>query len=429
MKNLSYLILLFIVYLSAQIAKADVAPLDTIYYDKDWKGVNGPHFATYYRVIEVNPDSNCQKKFRDYYLTGELQSEGGYITLDRYDDSKSVMDGEYITYYKSGAIQNKGKRMYGKREGEHFYFHENGSIIERAYFSNDQFHGLYTKFGDDGLCYQMEYWNGNPKYDYYIVTNDNGLYSKLNLKDNTPIYTSPSVSDKKVEYIDGEAWPYYIHDGLMVAMTNTRTNDYGKYYRVYVNITNNSFFSIEFDPTESTAVLTDRKGIEKELEIQSAQQYDKRIRRTQMWEEALVGFANGMAASNAGYSTSTTITNYSGSSYSSGRGSAYGSGGYAFGTYSGSSNYYGSSISTTRTYDAGAAYQAQLAASKQMAAFSESNFQVRQARNEGYLKRTTINPGESIKGYFNIKRKDGESLNITLNISGTQYEFLWNVKK
>jgi len=419
---------LFTILLTTITSFAEVVEMDTIYYDKDWKGVSGPHFATYYRVIEKNPVEGYRKMFRDYYITGELQSEGGYISIDRFDDSKSIMDGEWINYFKSGKIEQRGRRVNGKQEGEYIRYLENGSIAIRANFHNNNLSGLYTEFNENGLCFQQEFWaDGTPKYDYYVVTNDNGLYSKIRLSDNTPIYSSPSLNDKKVEYKDGEAWPYYINDGIMIAMTNTETNDYGKYYRIYIVLTNNSFYPIEFDPSESIAILTDKKGVKKELEIQTAQQYDKRIRRTQMWEEALVGFANGLAASQAGYSTSTTTSSYTGNSYSSGRASAYGSGGYAYGSYSGSSSYYGSSTSTTRTYDAGAAYQAQLAASQQMAAFSESNFQVRQNRNEGYLKRTTINPGESISGYFNIKRKKGETLDVVLNIAGAEYHFPWNV--
>lgn len=401
--------------------------LDTIYYDAEWKVVTSPQFASYYRIAEHNDNPAQTKRFRDYFITGELQGEGGYKTLDAYDDSKSIMDGTCTNYYKNGKIANKYTIVNGKNHGEWIVFYENGSIQTRANFYNGQPHGLMTQFTEDGLCIQTEYSYGSPKTDYYTVSNDNGLFSKIRISDNSPIWESPSLYSKKVDYKDGEAWPYYINDGIMVGMTNTETNDYGKYYRIYIVLTNNSFFPIEFDPSESVAILTDKKGQEKNLEIQTAEQYDKRIRRTQMWEEALVGFANGLAAANAGYSKSTTTTNYSGSSYSSGRASAYGSGGYAYGNYSGSSYYYGSSTSTTRTYDAAAAYQAQLAASQQMAAFSESNFQVRQNRNEGYLKRTTINPGESITGYFNIKRKKGVTLDVVLNIAGAEYHFPWNV--
>lgn len=402
--------------------------MDTIYYDKEWKGVSNRHFATFYRVIEKNPVEGYKKMCRDFFITGELQSEGSYLSIDRFDDSKSVWDGECITYYKNGTIERKNNHLNGRLHGEWIHFTEEGNVDERGYFHNGDIHGLYTRFTKDGLCIQQEFNNGDPLYDYYVVSNSNGLYSKLKLTDNTPVYQSPSLSDKKIEYRDGEAWPYYINDGILIAMTNTETSDYGKYYRIFINLTNNSFFPIEFDPIESVAILTDKKGKETALEIQSAQDYDKKIRRSQFWEEFAVGLANGLAAANAGYSTSTTTSSYTGTRNSYGSASAYGSGGYAYGSYSGTSNYYGSSTSTTRTYDAAAAYKAQMAASQNMAALSENNYQKRQARNEGYLKHTTINPGESISGYFNIKRKKGETLVVTLNIAGAEYSFPWNVK-
>ncbi len=415
-----FLLLLGILAYCLQCVLCQEVAFDTLYYDNEWKGVASPHFASYYRVAERNTDSLVTKRFRDYYITGELQCEGSYLSLDPKDDRNSVMHGAWTTYFKSGKIEQKGYRNRGVEDGEYICYYENGSIKLRTTFMNGQLHGLYTEFTEDGLCIQMDYIYGKPKTDYYTVSNDNGLFSKIRISDNTPVWESPSLYSKKVEYKDGVAWPYYINDGIMIAMTNSEINDYGKYYRIYIVLTNNSFFPIEFDPSESIAILTDKKRKIKNLEIQTAQQYDKRIRRTQMWEEALVGFANGLAASQAGYSTSTTTSNYNGSSYFYGQASVYGS-------YSGSSSYYGSSTSTTRTYDAGAAYQAQLAASQHMAAFSESNFQVRQNRNEGYLKRTTINPGESISGYFNIKRKKGETLDVVLNIAGAEYIFSWDV--
>lgn len=401
--------------------------LDTIYYDSEWKGVSSPHLASFYRVVEKNPVEGYRKLCRDYFITGELQGEGGYIFIDMFDDSKSIFDGKVVSYHKNGKVASRRTLVNGVQDGERIEFFDNGSISKRMNFMDGKLHGLYTEFNENGLCYQEEYYLGQPRYDYYVVTNDNGLYSKIRTSDNTPIYSSPSLDDKKVKFKDGEVWPYYINDGILIAMTNTEINDYGKYYRIYINLTNNSFYPIEFDPSEVVAILTDKKGNELALDIQTAQQYDKRIKRTQMWEEALVGFANGLAAANAGYSTSTTNTSYTGYSNSYGSASAYGSGGSAYGSYSGYSNYYGSSTSTTRTYDAGAAYAAQMQASKNMAAFSENNFRVRQARQEGYLKRTTINPGESVSGYFNIKRKKGDSLMITLNIAGAEYQFPWNV--
>ncbi len=89
----------------------------------------------------------------------------------------------------------------------------------------------------------------------------------------------------------------------------------------------------------------------------------------------------------------------------------------------GNNRFSGNSVSTTETYDASAAYRAQVAASQSMASFSDSCSQIRQSKNEGYLKRTTISPGESIAGYINIKHKKGNAVTVNVNLGGASFRF------
>ena len=118
-------------------------PLDTLYYDNDWKVVSSPHFASYYRIAERDTDFSKTKRFRDYFITGELQGEGGYLVLDMYDDSKSVFSGKCTNYFKSGKIADQRTLQNGKVNGEWIIYYENGTIKTRAHFYNDQLHGLY----------------------------------------------------------------------------------------------------------------------------------------------------------------------------------------------------------------------------------------------------------------------------------------------
>ena len=145
----------------------------------------------------------------------------------------------------------------------------------------------------------------------------------------------------------------------------------------------------------------------------------------------MVGLSEGLAAAGAGYSSSTTTsnTNYRGNINSSGRAYASGSGGYAYGSYRGNTNYSGNSRTTSRTtsYNGAEAYRAQVIASERMNNYNNSLLQDRYTREEGYLKRTTIYPGETIVGYINIERKKGVSMNILVDIGGVKYEFPWNI--
>lgn len=404
------------------------AKTDTLYYDKDWKGVNNRVFAAYFRVVEKTNDTITRKPFRDYYITGELQSEGYYIVLDKSDDNKSIMDGEFINYYKSGKIEQKGMRVHGKQEGEYVRYAEDGLISLHAYFKNDELHGICTQFEND-KCLQIEYKDGRPLYNYGTLSNKDGFCSKINLKTGKPIYESPSKKERKVEYKNGETWPYYDKNGLVVAMNNTSVRDYGKYYKITMVIANNSLFPIDFDPEEITAYLLLRNEIEiKDLRVYTAYEYMRKVRRRQNFEMAMMAFGEAAAASNAGYSSSTTRTSYNGQSYSQGSASAYGNKGYAYGSYSGSTLSSGQSTSTTTSYNGAAAYQARVIASNRIASYENALLKDRAVKNEGYLRKTTIYPGQTISGYVHIARKKGAVLEINVKINDAVYVFPWNVR-
>lgn len=388
--------------LSSTYVTGQTFELDTIYYDKNWKGINNPHFASYYRIIEKEYQPGARNMYRDYFITGEIVGEGEYISLNREDDSKTMRNGECIKYYKSGKINKKAIFLNGLLNGELLILNENGTLIERSMYEAGVRNGLTTKFLDDGNCMQCNFSNNLPIDGYYVVTSKDGLYQKLSYSDNRPIYTTPEKDKFRVKYVNGVCYQYYIHDGLRVTMKCKTVDDYGKYYRISLEITNNSFSPIEFNPTSNVnAILVDKKGKKTNLKVQSSQEYQARIKRTQRWEEALAGFAAGLASISAGYSTSS-----------------------AYGTIN--ESYYNV---TATTYDSNAAYQQQMEISNAMASISDSNFRTRQSRSNGYLEKNTIYPKESVYGYFNILQKKGETLGVDIIIDGSHFKFSWDVGK
>jgi antitoxin component YwqK of YwqJK toxin-antitoxin module len=405
-----------------------------IYYDKDWKGVSNASFAAFYRIAVYPTNQNYKKRCRDYFITGELQGESEFVSIDKFDDSKSVWNGEVITYYKNGKIATKETWKNGKSDGEFCSFSENGLIKSKGKLFNGKLDGLYTEFFDDGTFLQAEYINGISKYEYYVKSNQNGQLIKIKNSDDMPLWESPSVSERKTLYQDGTPWQYYEKNGLIISQTNTTIRDYGKWHRIDLIITNNSMLPIEFDPERNiVSFSTDKKGVKKDLVVLSCDSYMKKVARGQVWSAIAVGLAEGLSTMDAGYSKSTTTstTYYNGSSSSSGSASAYGSGGYAFGSYSGNSSYSGSVFgsSSTTTYDAYAAYQARVLSQERMADFSDSLSRESSAKQMGYLKRNTINPGETIQGYVHIQRISGTSVFITININEAEYTYGWNYGK
>jgi antitoxin component YwqK of YwqJK toxin-antitoxin module len=377
--------------------------LDTIYYDRNWKGVHNKAFATFYRVIDTSNNDGYKKLFRDYYISGIVQGEGEYESIDRYDDANSVFAGECVTYYKSEQMESKRFFVNGKEEGEHIEYYENGLIKLYVKAHNGKFEGILTQFNEDGTtATQIELENGEPKYDWYTISNKDGCVSKLRLSDNSPIWESPELSEQKVQYTNGLTMPYYIKNGIFVGMTNTKVKDYGKWYQIGLIIENNSMFSIVFDPDSISSTLVDDWGDTIELEVWSAERYLKKIKRSQNWAIALTALAGGLSAATAGYSTSTSTTY---------------------------SNTYGFSTSTTTTYNPAAAYQTHLLTSNTIMDWSMAFDQERQVKDQGYLKKTTIYPGESISGYINIEREWGNSMVVILNILGMKYVFPWTVSE
>ncbi|MCD8288106.1 MAG: hypothetical protein LUC18_04620 [Porphyromonadaceae bacterium] len=380
--------------------------LDTLYYDKNWKSISTPAFASYYRVLERTSDAISFKPYRSYFITGDIQAEGGYITLDSDDDSKSIFDGDYEIYYKSGQIAEKGSWERGKREGEYTQYDENGLILKHLYYSNGELNGICTEFTDDGVtCTQIEYSNGQPLYDYYVISNKDGLCSVVSLSDGKPIYESPTPEDMKLEYIDDLPWVSCEKNGIAM-----RINSKYRCYTTSLIITNNSMFPIEVGAEHITETCMNKKGTkEKPLKVLTYREFSWKEKQGAAADKYFTAMGEQMLAKNAGKSYSQTTTTHAGT------------------TGSGKS-YSGTTTSVTTSYNATAAYQAQIMARDRIAAYSQAVDAETKVRDEGYLKKTTLHPGETIVGYVEVRKmlfKDTFYVTINVEISGVKYTSKW----
>ena len=64
-----------------------------------------------------------------------------------------------------------------------------------------------------------------------------------------------------------------------------------------------------------------------------------------------------------------------------------------------------------------------------VAQYDEALAQEREAHNEGYLRRTTIQPGEKIAGLVYAKKGKGERVSAKLVLNGLEYYFEWKAPK
>ncbi|MBD9177579.1 MAG: hypothetical protein EGP82_00100 [Odoribacter splanchnicus] len=215
--------------------------------------------------------------------------------------------------------------------------------------------------------------------------------------------SAPNDTTALVEYNDGRQWVYRDIDRLVVGMTNEVFKDeYGKYYQIGIFISNGRDSTLTFNSEEVFAELVSKKRDTITMEVYTNEEFQKQIKKSQMWAMALYGLSAGINSASAGYSTTYT-TSYS----------PYG---YAY-------------TSVNRNYDANAAYQANMAANMQIQTLGKMMENDRKLREQGYLKLNTVHPGDAIIGYMNIKYKKGNKLFVTVNIGDRVFPYLWDIEK
>ena len=205
------------------------------------------------------------------------------------------------------------------------------------------------------------------------------------------------------EYNDGRIWAYRQIGDYVVGMTNYEAkDDYGKYYQIAIFIKNQGETSVLFDPSLVTSTLYDKNDYTVEMKVYTYEQYVKKVKTRQAWTMALAGFAAGMNAGMAGYQTTYTTT--------------YGAGGMPY-----------TQVHTTYNYAAASA--ANMAATTQMMTLGKLMADDRNTKSQGYLKITTVHPGEGIIGYMNIKRKRGQMMTVNIPVGDSVYSFDWDVSR
>ena len=249
-----------------------------------------------------------------------------------------------------------------------------------------------------------DFVNLDKMVEDYPITREKGMYLKNNVL---------------IQYVKSK--------GIVLTMYIQAVKQYGKCFTVNMDLQNFSGKSILFALNRVSAegyVVKDGQ-ISKTipLEILSSYEYDKKVANKQAWSNFWVALGEGMAANNAGYSSSTTT--YNGSSHTSAYASAYG---YAGNTY-GYANAYGSAYTTTygkahtESYNGAAAYAAQQNARANVERHAAGQYEIRQQLNEGYVKNNTIQNQVEYSGFFNIKYKKIDHIKVEFVIDGITFPF------
>ena len=114
-----------------------------LYFDKNWNSVKKEKKAKYYRIIK--PDSNNSYIIvEDYYISGEIQMRGQYVSID-----PDIKHGETAWYSEDGKITTKAMYKDGIFDGEYSEWHKSGKLKLKCNYQNGKYSGSFKEYFPD----------------------------------------------------------------------------------------------------------------------------------------------------------------------------------------------------------------------------------------------------------------------------------------
>lgn len=232
------------------------------------------------------------------------------------------------------------------------------------------------------------------------------------------------VKEYGYKITNGKTTYHYKYKGLSISFELLIDKNFGKYYQAWFNVQNFTGSSILLNPNLISATSKiGSEGLIKELQVVSYEEYINKVNRNQNWQAFAVAFGNGLAASTAGYSRSSTTASIS--SVNRGSFSASGYAGNTYGSIYGNTSSYSTLYgqSTTESYNGAAAYAAQQNANAQTAQFVNQQYLIKNKISEGYLKLNSLSNQTEIVGFVNIKFVKSDNIKVSFPLNGEIFVF------
>jgi len=369
---------------------------DTLYYDKNWRVISNKTFASYYRYALYPADSLAPKYFKTFYLDGELQGEGVFVTLDKRNDANSVFDGEVDYYYKGGSLREKLFFANGKPNGECTDFYENGNIKEHINLVDGKKDGILARFSEDGVVCRLQEYKQDMPSDFYIVVDKDGNYSKYSVATGQPILEQPNIEECRTEYKNGVAWPYYNKNGLIVGVSNSMVKEnIGEFREIGVFLVNKSMINVDIDPA-NIEVYSMKNGKRSDFEIMGADEYDKKVYKKKVKNKKKELKRKAVVSIEREDNVSDNL---------------------------------GASVFDAGTSNTLKAFQENIIKLKTLVNGNKMRYAEREHEDLGYLERTTVHPGEVISGFLFTSKKKVDNLSVKLTVNGVDYLYEWKNEK
>ncbi len=182
----------------------------TEYFDKDWKRCQ-PKEASFYRLVTYKAPHRPDGIVRDYYITGELQSEQYPVYIDYDDDACSFLEGEQTFYYKTGEVESKRLYYNNRLNGPLTTYYKSGALASKVMFSFGVPHGDATEYYENGkLATVRKYEHGRLHSNKYLnITEDDMVFL---------VYNENFISNRKAWEYRGQSGIVQVNDEETISM-------------------------------------------------------------------------------------------------------------------------------------------------------------------------------------------------------------------
>lgn len=215
--------------------KPEIGIRVTEYFDEKWNRCRQKD-ASYYRLVTYESHNKPKGIVKDFYMSGQLQSEFTAVYLDYDDERKNFHEGEATWYFKSGKIEQKRFYINNKINGKNTIYYENGQIARETNYSWGEYHGLFQQWYKTGKPKITAFYeNGNLIENKFTEYDENGLGAlvyKENFRINKEQWEVNAEGSSSLITNDGEVSLFLRND-----RTTSRYN--------YITLNQKSNYSIE----------------------------------------------------------------------------------------------------------------------------------------------------------------------------------------
>ncbi len=148
--------------------------LVTEYFNSSWKRCEAKEAAFYRRVTYISANKP-KGVIKDYFISGQLQSEFSCIYLDYEDEGKNFHEGQAIYYYQSGKIKQNWTYFNNKFNGIQTSWYENGLKQAESNYNFGSLNGFFYEWYPSGnLKIKAYYEHGSLADNKYLECDENG---------------------------------------------------------------------------------------------------------------------------------------------------------------------------------------------------------------------------------------------------------------